>query len=61
MTKRGLLYTIYPVSYTHLDAVGDAALLRVAKGGVEAGVRHTDDHIGLHGVLLGQDVYKRQG
>ena len=38
------------------DAVGDAALLGVAEGGVEAGVRHTDDHIGLHGVLLRQEA-----
>ena len=42
--------------FNKADAVGNAALLRVAKGGVEAGVRHTDDHIGLHGVLLSQEA-----
>ena len=30
--------------FNKADAVGNAALLRVAEGGVEAGVRHTDDH-----------------
>ncbi len=38
------------------DAVGDAALLRVAQGGVQAGVRHADDHIGIHRVLLCQEA-----
>ena len=33
------------------DAVGDAALLRVAEGGVEAGVGDADDDVRLHGVL----------
>ena len=38
------------------DAVGDAALLRVAEGRIKAGVRHTDDHIGLHGVFLCEEA-----
>ena len=37
------------------DAVGDAALLGVAQGGVQAGVRHADDHIGIHRVFLCQE------
>ena len=42
--------------FDEADAVGDAALLGVAEGGVQAGVRHADDHIGLHGVLLRQEA-----
>ena len=34
------------------DAVGDAALLRVAQCCIQAGIRHADDHICLHRVLL---------
>ncbi len=37
------------------DAVGDAALLRVAERRIQTGIRHADDHIGLHGVLLCQE------
>ena len=37
------------------DAVGDAALPRVAQRRVEAAVRHADDHVGLHGVLQRQE------
>ena len=36
--------------------VGDAALLGVALGGVQAGVGHPDDQVGLHRVLLGQKL-----
>ncbi len=37
------------------DAVGDAALLRVAERRIQTGIRHADDHIGLHRVLLCQE------
>ena len=36
--------------------IGDAGLLRIAQGGVQPGVGHTDHHIGLRRVLLGQEA-----
>ena len=37
------------------DAVGDAALLRVADGCIDAGIRHADDDIRIHGIFAGQE------
>ena len=37
------------------QAVGDARFLGVAHGGVQAGVGHADDDIGLHRMLLCQE------
>ena len=37
-------------------AVGDAALLGVTQGGVQAGIRRADDDVGLDGMLLRQET-----
>ena len=37
------------------DGVGDAGGLGVAQRGIQAGVGHTDYHVRLHRVLLGQE------
>ena len=37
-------------------AVGNAAFLGVAQGGVDAGVRHADDHVRFHRVFLCEEV-----
>ena len=37
-------------------AVRNAGLLGIAHGGIQAGVRHADDHVGVHRVLPGQDA-----
>ena len=41
-----VFYQAYPV--------GNTGLLGVAHGGVQTGIRHADDHVGLHRVLLRQ-------
>ena len=37
-------------------AVGDAALLGITQGGVQAGIRRADDDVGLDGMLLRQET-----
>ena len=40
--------------FNKAHAIGNTAFLRIAKGGIQAGIRRTDDDIGFHRMLLCQ-------